>query len=324
MAKKVLTPEQAEVKAIKKKHSSMKMTGLLAILLAVILTFGVLFVGISTIDKNSDIQNTGTSTNTPGGPTNTPGGPTNTPGGTGENLDDTVSDPVYNENGQLISGGGSNENASVPNRDLPADPAEWTKEEVVYFYKAAAQRSTSAKSTQTMAMNNGMNVQLNNGALEFLIGLAEPIIKTVLKNNTLEFDGITGGYNSLVPSDAQTAKAYKEGNYTVIEMVMVEQVDNAYGDTFKGTVGHAISVVGNITAVTEQFPDWTVTFDTAFIELRYVNPVVKVRINQDGIIEKGTWSYVVDVEVKDLYIESVCVEHATTKIDYVITVGGGF
>lgn len=324
MAKKVLTPEQAEVKAIKKKHSSMKMTGFLAILLAVILTFGVLFVGKSTIDKNSDIQNTGTSTNTPGGPTNTPGGPTNTPGGTGENLDDTVSDPVYNENGQLISGGGSNENTSVPNRDLPADPAEWTKEEVVYFYKAAAQRSTSAKSTQTMAMNNGMNVQLNNGALEFLIGLAEPIIKTVLKNNTLEFDGITGGYNSLVPSDAQTAKAYKEGNYTVIEMVMVEQVDDAYGDTFKGTVGHAISVVGNITAVTEQFPDWTVTFDTAFIELRYVNPVVKVRINQDGIIEKGTWSYVVDVEVKDLYIESVCVEHATTKIDYVITVGGGF
>ena len=70
-----------------------------------------------------------------------------------------------------------------------------------------------------------------------------------LKNNSIEFDGITGGYNSLVPSDVQSAKAYKDGDYTVVEMVMVEQTDDAYGDTYKGTVGHGISVVGNIAVV---------------------------------------------------------------------------
>ena len=145
-----------------------------------------------------------------------------------------------------------------------------------------------------------------------------------LKNNSIEFDGITGGYNSLVPSDVQSAKAYKDGDYTVVEMVMVEQTDDAYGDTYKGTVGHGISVVGNIAVVADNFPNWTINFKDAFVELKYVNPVVKVRVNKNGVIEKGTWSYVVNVHVKDLQIENVVVEDATTVIDYVVKTGGGF
>jgi hypothetical protein len=49
-----------------------------------------------------------------------------------------------------------------------------------------------------------------------------------------------------------------------------------------------------------------------------------VKINDKGVIEKGTWSYVVGVTVRGLQIESVIIENATTDINYVITTGGGF
>lgn len=316
MAKKVLTPEQAEIRALKNKASSLTWTGVLAFLLAFVLVFGVITVGKSTVSKTGEYIEESGSVNTPDKPSNTPGGPEVTPGG-----------PIDEESGSEITDentGNENKEPSTPKRELPEDPKEWTKEEVVEFYKSAAKKSTGAKSIQNMAMNNGMNVKLNNSALEFAIGLAEPVIKLALKNNSIEFDGITGGYNSLVPSDAESAKAYKEGDYTVVEMVMVEQTDDAYGDTFKGTVGHAISVVGNIAVVADNFPNWTINFKDAFVELKYVDPVVKVKINKDGVIEKGTWSYYVHVHVKGLQIESVVVEDATTVIDYVITTGGGF
>ncbi len=315
MAKKVLTPEQAEIKALKKQSSSMSWTGFLAFLLAFVLVFGIITIGKS-VSSPGEYMEDNVSTNTPGGPVNTPGGPSPEPGG-----------PVVDENGENVSGDNStpdNQNPSTPQRELPADPKEWTKEEIVKFYRESAQKSTGAKSIQTMTMNNGMDVKLNSSAIEFVIELAEPIIKLALKNNSVEFDGITGGYNSLVPSDVKSAKAYTEGNYTVVEMVMVEQTDDAYGDTFKGTVGHGISVVGNIAVVADNFPDWNINFKDAFVELKYVNPVVKVKINKNGIIEKGTWSYVVNVHVKDLQIENVIVKDAKTEIDYVVKTGGGF
>ena len=316
MAKKVVTPEQAEIRALKNKSSSLTWTGVLAFLLAFVLVFGVIAVGKSTVSKSSENTGNNTSVNTPDEPANTPGGPEIIPGGP---VDEESGNEIADENTE-----NENKEPSTPQRELPEDPKEWTKEEVVAFYKAAAKKSTGVKSVQKMEMNNGMNVKINNSALEFVIGLAEPVIKMALKNNSIEFDGITGGYNSLVPSDAQSAKAYKEGDYTVVEMVMVEQTDDAYGDTFKGTVGHAISVVGNIAVVADNFPNWTINFKDAFVELKYVDPVVKVKINKDGVIEKGTWSYYVHVHVKGLQIETIVVEDATTVIDYVITTGGGF
>lgn len=330
MSKKVLTPEQAEIKAMKKEKASSGWTGFLAVLLAVVLTIGVVMVGKSTAGKVAEaggnttvnVQSTDNNDSTiPGGPVDdtltVPGGP----------VDDTIDNNATVPGGDENNGSENTDNKpqnSKPQRELPEDPKEWTKDEVVNFYKASAQKSTSAKSVQKMTMDNGMDVTLNNSLLEFAIGLAEPIIKAALKANSTEFDGITGGYNSLVPSDVKTAKAYKDGKYTVIEMTMVEQTDDAYGDTFKGTVGHAISVVGNIAVVTDQFPDWKITFDTAYVALHYDNPTVKVRINENGVIEKGTWSYVVNVHVKDLWIENVQVVEAKTDINYVITTGGGF
>ncbi len=323
MAKKLLTPEQAEIKNIKKDANAARLTSVLAVILSLAIVFGVVFIGKSSSEKmvgvSAEVGNqSGETIEKPDDNSSSSGG-TITDEETGEIITDSSDSSGEASNDESVK-----EENKEPARELPANPAEWTKAEVVYFYKAAAQKSTSAKSIQKMTMDNGMSVKLNNGALEFLIGLAEPVIKAALKANSTEFDGITGGYDNLVPSNAKTARAYKEGKYTVVEMVMVEQTDDAYGDTFKGTVGHAISVVGNIAVVADSFPNWTINFKDAFVQLHYKNPVVKVRINEKGIIESGTWSYVVDVRVKNLQIEKVVVEDASTEINYVITTGGGF
>lgn len=320
-----LTPEQAEIKKMKKEKAASGFTSFLAVVLAVALAVGVVSIGKTTAQKgvenagsNVIVNNNGDSVNTDNSVSDDDTTNMGTDNITDENLDTDI------ESGDVIQDDNKQEETKEPERELPKNPAEWTKAEIVNYYKMAANKSTGVKSIQKMTMDNGMDVKLNNGALEFLIGLAEPIIKAALKANSTEFDGITGGYNDLVPSDIKSAKAYKEGNYTIIEMTPVEQTDDAYGDTFKGTTGHAISVVGNIAVVADNFPDWTINFKDAFVQLKYINPQVKVKINDKGVIEKGTWSYVVGVTVRGLQIEKVVVENAITEINYVITTGGGF
>lgn len=210
------------------------------------------------------------------------------------------------------------------------DPSKWTTEEIVEFYKQAATKSQkTAKSTQTMTMTE-MVVNDGDGLIGTLVEWATPIMKAALKKNSVENDGITGGYDRLTASDVKSAKAYKSGEYTVIEMEMKEQTDGIHGDATSGTVGHAISVVGDISVVQKELPQFRIDFENSNLTLRYVNPQVKVKINKDGIIEKGTWSYIVDVDLSNLYIEAVNLPIKVTissgygSVDYVTKVGGGF
>lgn len=210
------------------------------------------------------------------------------------------------------------------------DPSSWTKEEIVEFYKNAAVKSkTAVKSKQQMTMSS-MVVNEGDGFIGTMVELATPIMKSALAKNSTEFDGITGGYEDLVVTDAETVKAYKSGEYTVVEMTMKEQTDGIHGDTYSGTVGHAISVVGDISSVAEALPQFVIDFENADLKLRYTEPKLKVKINKDGIIEKGTWTYTVDVTVANLHIAAanfpieVMIESAHGSVDYLITVGGGF
>lgn len=202
------------------------------------------------------------------------------------------------------------------------DPSDWSKEEVVSFYKKACAKSSGAKSTQTMIMRK--NSLKAAGGIGTFLGVAEPLIRTVLELNSTEFDGITGGHQKLVASDCKTAKAYKSGNYTVVEMTMVDQTDGIYGKTYEGTVGHAISVVNGVAEAAEQFPALDIRYKEADIKVHYTDAKLKVKINKNGVIEKGTWSYVVTPVVNDLYIENLEVDDAGAIIDYKVTVGGGF
>ncbi len=205
-----------------------------------------------------------------------------------------------------------------------ADPSQWTKEEVIEFYKAASEKTHPiAKSTQIMVLEE-LIFNDGDGLLGFFIKILEPAIASVIEKNALEFDGLTGGFKKLTANDTQSIKAYKSGEYTVIEMTMKPQTDPIHADAQSGTVGHAISVLGDISLVLAEFPQFDVDVENADIDIHYVNPTVKVKINKDGIIEKGTWKYTCDPEIRNLDISGIMIKKADAKIDYIITVGGGF
>lgn len=225
---------------------------------------------------------------------------------------------------------------AVPETTLPPvsllsdNPSEWTAEEIVEFYKTAAINSKSQKSVEKKNLSE-MVVKDGDGWLKTLVEWVTPILVFALENSESEFDGMTGGYENLVSEDVQSAKAYRSGNYIVVEMKMKEQTDGPHGDRYSGSVGHAISVLGDISAVSEALGDKLfIDFDNAKLTLRYTNPTVKVKINDKGIIEKGTWSYTIDVQVANLYVEAVrlpfsaTVESAYGSVDYIVEVGGGF
>ncbi len=216
------------------------------------------------------------------------------------------------------------ETETTTKKPLSSDPADWSKEEIVEFYKQSAVKThPTAKSSQTMALNK-LVLNDGDGALNFFINMVKPVIDTVIKNNSTTYNGLTGGFTKLQPSDVKSAKAYKQGKYTVIEMTMVEQTDGIYGDAQEGTVGHAINVLGNVATAVEQFPDFDIKYEEADIKVHYKNPTVKVKINEKGIIEKGTWSYVSVIAIRHLEISGIMVDKADAEIEYVIVVGGGF
>ena len=216
------------------------------------------------------------------------------------------------------------ETETITTKPVSDDPADWSKDEIVAFYKQAAVKShPTAKSSQTMVLNK-LIVNDGDGALSFFLNMIKPVIDTALKNNTTSYNGLTGGFTKLVPSDVKSAKAYKQGKYTVIELTMVEQTDGLYGDAQEGTVGHAINVLGNVAAAVEQFPDFDIKYKEADIKVHYTEPTVKVRINDKGVIEKGTWRYVSDIYIRHLEISGIMIDKADAEIEYVIVVGGGF
>ncbi len=214
--------------------------------------------------------------------------------------------------------------ASVSETAVTDDPSQWSKEEIINFYKAAAKKThPAAKSKQVMVLEE-LIINDGDGALGFFIKILEPAIASVIEKNALEFDGITGGFESLTADDVQNIKAYKSGEYTVIEMTMKPQTDPIHADAASGSVGHAISVLGDIGKVLAEFPQFDVDVENADIAVHYVNPTVKVKINKDGIIEKGTWKYTCDPEIRNLDISGIMIKKADAKIDYIITVGDGF
>lgn len=250
--------------------------------------------------------------------------------------ENTSEEPSTDENGEEPSTDKNGEEPSTDKTDdkedeqttekeeIPADPAKWSKEQIVEYYKQSAIKThPTAKSSQTMELAK-LVVNDGDGALNFFLNMIKPAISTVIKNNSTTYGGLTGGFKNLKASDVKTAKAYKQGNYTVVELYMVEQTDGMYGDAQSGSVGHAINVLGNIATAVDQFPQFDIKYKEADIKIRYANPTVKVKINDKGIIEKGTWSYDADIAIRHLEISGIMVDKADAIMKYVIVVGGGF
>ena len=247
-----------------------------------------------------------------------------------ENTTDNMdSEMIIGDNGTITIVGGnddstSKEEQSDSKKELSANPAEWSKEDIVAVYKNSAAKSHKVvESSQVYAMPK-LIVNDGDGALGFFLKMITPVIASVLEKNAMSYEGITGGYTKMVPNDVQSAKAYKDGDYIVIEMVMVEQTDGIYGDYQGGSVGHAVNVLGNVATAVEQFPAFDIKFEEADIKIHYTKPTVKVKINKDGVIEKGTWSYDAQIYIRNLKIDSIMINKADAEIIYTITTGGGF
>ena len=200
---------------------------------------------------------------------------------------------------------------------LDADPANWTDEQIVEFYKAAAKKtSPHVTSVQTMTMTE-LVVNDGDGLLGKLVDMITPFFIRALEKNSTEIEGITGGYSNLTVSDAKSIKAYKSGKYTVVEMTMKPQTDGIHGDALSGTVGHAITVVGDISVVEKELPEFKIGFEESDIKIRYDNAKLKVKINENGMIESGEWSYTVFVDLKNLRVDAVRVPiGATVRTGY--------
>lgn len=248
-----------------------------------------------------------------------------------ENAPDVTESENTDSGSTDVSSNGEDSTATSEESTAPlTDPSTWTNEEIVEFYKAAAKKSQStAKSQQVMTLNE-MIVNDGDGVLGKFVEWVTPIFKSALQKNSTEFTGITGGYEKLTVDDTQSVKAYKSGEYTVIEMRLKEQTDGIHADYHEGTVGHAISVVGDISVVEAELPQFDIDFENADLKIKYSDPTLKVKINKNGIIEKGTWYYRADITLANLHIEAVNFPIAVTvgsahgSVDYTTTVGGGF
>ncbi len=221
----------------------------------------------------------------------------------------------------------SNNQQQNNNSQLSSDPSQWSKSQIVEAYKSAAGRThNSVTSHQVMTMAS-LSVP---GISDTLVNFARGIMDNVLQNNSTDVKGITGGHQNLVASDVKAARAYKSGNYTVIEMIMNEQTDGANGNMYAGSVGHAISVVGPVDDVVKQFAGqgMTVELPDENVKLHYTNPRLKVLVNGNGYIMNGTWSYVCNVDLKNFTIKAmgfnVPVKEAGGVVNFVVTLNGGF
>lgn len=208
-------------------------------------------------------------------------------------------------------------NAPTQNSD---DPSKWTTEQIVEAYKTAAKKThSSVKSQHKIEMKK---VLVNNKEIDFIV----PIMSTLLKNNSTEKDGITGGYQNLSASDVASAKAYRNGSSLIIEMTMNKQTAGANEDANSGSVGHAITAVGDISVVTKQLADLKLPLELNEKETKiyYTNPTVRVVIDPNGKIVNGTWQYTVDIRLNNYKAFGQPVDSTSVVMVNTLTVNGGF
>ncbi len=203
-------------------------------------------------------------------------------------------------------------------------PAEPSKAEIVELYKSAAEKSH--KGAKTYRAISLVDFSINNGQYANVIDFVMPIIGKLLSNNSEEVDGITGGFRSLTEADVKTAKTYTVGDKTVIEITLHEQTGGPRDSEFSGSVGHAITAVGDIGYVTDQIKDLGIPLEISdehtFID--YTNPTVKVLIDSNGKIVNGTWSYTVAINLNQYKVGNKTVESTKIVMNNVLTVNGGF
>ena len=204
------------------------------------------------------------------------------------------------------------------------NPSGMSEAEIIEAYKNAALKSESAVTSQHYVEIT--NIIINGEELGSGFDFIKKIINTFISNNTEDSKGITGGYKNLTENDTLSVKAYAVGNNTAIEMVMKNQTDGAKTDVHSGSVGHAIDVVGDISVVTNELTELGLPIEipSESTSIHYTNPVAKVLVDGNGKIIKGTWSYTVEIRLRNYKVFGTNVESYSIIMNNLITVNGGF
>ena len=225
----------------------------------------------------------------------------------------------------------STESATVAEESTAAEESsvtttesnELTIEQIIDLYKAAAAKSGSVRTAQNI---NLTDISINNGQYEGVLDFVTPIMAKLIANNTEDKDGITGGFADLTASDVKSAKAYKSGNNTVVELVMKEQTSGARENALSGSVGHAITAVGDIGVVVDELTELGLPMEISDknTHIYYTNPTVKVVIDSSGKIINGTWRYTVEIRLDNYKVFGKDVQTTSVVMDNILTVNGGF
>lgn len=238
MAKKPLTPEQAEIKAMKKAKKSENWTKFWAILLAAALTFAVVAMGKTAaedaIAKATSAQTEeGGDVNTPAGDTNTPAGDTNTPAGDTNTPAGDTSTPAGDTNTPAGS-------TSV----TAADAVKAVNDATAKAAKASYKWTRDAKFTKDVAIDPS-----------FLTGAVNTIITAVDENANL--NSVVGGFLGIpgdgVPKTAQVTngKAPAEGmdaKYLLVATTLKDSHLEKFevnGNTYKLYLKNSTTPTGN-------------------------------------------------------------------------------
>lgn len=202
-----------------------------------------------------------------------------------------------------------------------ATEQKMTDSQIIELYKNAASKSNStAKSVQKISMKD-FSVD-NGGAINSIMKMFLPVISKVVESNSTEFNGITGGYTNLTAEDISSVSYSENGDEINIKFNLKEQTDIGNTDINSGTVGHGISVIGDLSSVFIQLKDSgiPISVNNEDIVMTYKNAQIDVTVDKYGNIANGSWSYDVTLDLNNFSVGGTVVPKATVIISNQISV----
>lgn len=200
---------------------------------------------------------------------------------------------------------------------------------VLRYYKAAAANTKSIDATQLMSIKR-VDYTPRNSFQKGMLSLFTGIASAALAANSTPVNEVPGVPDKIKSSDLISANAVAYGNYTIVTLnVRTQQDDQNTKDEHQGPVGRTVGTVGNLDRVFDEMPSIKVDTSKGSITLRYDDCKVVVKIdNVSGTIVSGTWSYIVDIDVDNIYAsiagsDSMLITDTGGAVDYVIKTNDG-
>lgn len=208
-------------------------------------------------------------------------------------------------------------------KDLP-DVSDWTDEEIIEYYKTAA-----AKTNDTAVTKEAFTLKFLKMGNSDYDKIMESVMINSWDDSQSESAGINGNYEKLVAADCSSVEAYKKGRYIVVEISLKDHSDSFKEDSFQNPISHGLDIIEDKDDVLNALDeDLTVDFSEGDIVLDYTNAKIVARINSDGYIKKGTWTYDMVMIVRNVSVtisnSPVLIENASGGFTYTGKVGGIF